>query len=843
MVILTTEQKMQVMERRDNIRNISVIAHVDHGKTTLTDSLLARAGVISGTQAGEKHATDTRADEQEKGITIKSTAISLFYDVDVDTMSHVPGVNADADNLFVVNLIDSPGHVDFSSEVTAALRITDGAMVVVDCISGVCVQTETVLRQALVERIKPVLMMNKLDRAFFETQLAPEELYQTLRKIVEDVNVILATYEDSMSTMGDIMLSPAKGNVSMGSGLQGWGFNLRQFARMYAKKFGVKEEKMMSRLWGANFYDPTAKKWRAAKGENGERGFNKFVVEPLFKVLSLAKAGDKEQTRSLLEKLGVKVKAEDMDREGKEFMRGMMKKWLPAADAMLDMILTHLPSPVTAQRYRTAVLYEGPQDDVVALGMKNCDPEAPLMLYVSKMVPSTDKGRFYAIGRVFSGRAFTGQKVRIMGPNYSPNVEKKTDFYDKNIASTAIMMGGAVLRVDSVQCGNLVGLVGIDKYLLKTGTVTTYMQAHQLKVLKFSVSPVVRVAVDVVNPADLPRLVEGLKRLSKADPMVQCISEEGQHIVAGAGELHLEICLQDLEKDHACVPITKSDPVVSYRETVTAESDRVCLAKSSNKLCRLYMSAGPMPGGLAEEIDQNTVTAVQDTKERARYLADHFDFDLNQGRKIWSFGPAGSGPNMLVDKSRAVQYLQDIRDSVVAGFQWGSSEGVLCEETVRGVQYNIVDANIHRDPSHRRGGQIIPATRRCMMAAMLTAKPRLLEPVFLVSIECNETVAGSVFNVLAKRRGLIIEETHHPGNPMCTIKAHLPVNESFGFTSALRAQTGGQAFPQCLFDHWQLLPGDPTDPMSRAGQEVVDIRSRKQMATSIPPLENYFDKL
>merc|ERR1719330_1764985 len=186
-----------------------------------------------------------------------------------------------------------------------------------------------------------------------------------------------------------------------------------------------------------------------------------------------------------------------------------------------------------------------------------CDPKGPLMMYVSKMVPTSDKGRFYAFGRVFSGTVATGQKARIMGPNYVPG--KKDDLYEKSIQRTILMMGRYVESIEDVPCGNICGLVGVDQFLVKTGTITTAKDAHNLKVMKFSVSPVVKVAVECKNPSELPKLVEGLKRLAKSDPMVQCIIED-------AGELHLEICLKDLEEDHAGIPIKTGDPVVSYRE-------------------------------------------------------------------------------------------------------------------------------------------------------------------------------------------------------------------------------------------------------------------------------------
>lgn len=147
----------------------------------------------------------------------------------------------------MINLVDSPGHVDFSSEVTAALRVTDGALVVVDCIEGVCVQTETVLRQAISERIKPVLMLNKVDRCIMELQLPPEEAYRSFTKAIENVNVIVATYRDD--TMGNIELDPIKGKVAYGSGLHQWGFTLKRFAKMYAAKFQTTRYKMLRRLW------------------------------------------------------------------------------------------------------------------------------------------------------------------------------------------------------------------------------------------------------------------------------------------------------------------------------------------------------------------------------------------------------------------------------------------------------------------------------------------------------------------------------------------------------------------------------------------------------------------
>ena len=446
----------------------------------------------------------------------------------------------------MINLIDSPGHVDFSSEVTAALRVTDGALVVVDCVEGVCVQTETVLRQALAERIKPVVIINKVDRALLELQVDKEALYQSFQRTIESVNVIVSTYHDV--ALGDVQVYPDQGTVAFGSGLHGWSFTLRQFANRYAKKFGVDKDKMMLKLWGDNFFNPATKKWTTipgndAKGKPLERAFNSFVLDPIFKIFDAVMNSKKDIFASMLEKLDIKLIQDERDLEGKALLKVVMRKFLPAGEALLEMIVINLPSPATAQRYRVETLYEGPMDDESAIGIRDCDPAGPLVLYISKMVPTSDKGRFYAFGRVFSGTVKSGPKIRIQGPNYLPG--KKDDLFIKSIQRTVLMMGRYIEPIEDCPAGNIVGLVGIDQFLLKNGTLTTSETAHNMKVMRFSVSPVVRVAVEVKNAADLPKLAEGLKRLSKSDPCVQAyISETGEHIVAGAGELHLEICLK-----------------------------------------------------------------------------------------------------------------------------------------------------------------------------------------------------------------------------------------------------------------------------------------------------------
>lgn len=286
-----------------------------------------------------------------------------------------------SENSYLINLIDSPGHVDFSSEVTAALRVTDGALVVVDTIDGVCVQTETVLRQAISERVIPCLMVNKVDRALLELQLPAEELYQAFCRSIESVNVIVATYNDE--ALGDVQVHPCKGTVAFGSGLHQWAFTLKKFARTYGAKFNVSEEKMMSKLWGDWYFDAGRKVWTTSNKEGTlERAFCQFIATPITTLFEAIMAEKHGKVKKMLKAIGVELKGEEKELVGKQLLKRVMQKWLPAGDTVLEMIVLYLPSPAQAQKYRVDTLYDGPLDDKTATAIRECDtsPGAPLCM-------------------------------------------------------------------------------------------------------------------------------------------------------------------------------------------------------------------------------------------------------------------------------------------------------------------------------------------------------------------------------------------------------------------------------------------------------------------------------
>jgi elongation factor 2 len=362
--------------------------------------------------------------------------------------------------------------------------------------------------------------------------------------------------------------------------------------------------------------------------------------------------------------------------------------------------------------------------------------------------------------------------------------------------------------------------------------------------MKYSVSPVVKVAVKAKDGKDLPKLVEGLKKLSKSDPLVVCQTEEsGEHVIAGCGELHVEICLKDLREEYAQCDFTVSDPVVSYRETVTETSSQTCLAKSPNKHNRIYLTAEPMSDEMCNAIEAGPLGPKAEPKERARHLREKYDWDDNTARKIWCWGPETEGANLVVDTTVAIQYLNEIKEHVNSAFQWTTKEGPLCEENMRGIRFNITDVTLHPDAIHRGAGQIMPPTRRCCFAAEMTAKPTLQEPIFLVEITCPQDAMSGVYSCMNVRRGCVFEENPREGTPLLQVKAHLPVAESFGFVAALRQQTSGQAFPQCVFDHWENMQGDAMSAGSKMEELVLTVRKRKNIKVAMPALGDYLDKL
>lgn len=792
-------------------RNMSIIAHIDAGKSTLSDALCCMGGLMSFDDVGVRRITDGMKEEQDKGITIKSTGVSINFKHDTQSVD--------------VNIIDTPGHSDFSSNVSAALRISDGCFVVLDSVSGIETQTITVLRQALQERVKPVLVINKFDRLIFELQLEPEEIYQRLEKMIDDVNCLIQEEEENKWVTP---LNPSTGNVIFTSAYHNWGFNLQTFADFYATKNKNNNDNMTKLLWGDYYLDD---KGLITTKPNNKRMFCEYICKPLCNLAIKIKNGDTTYTKAL-NRLGLELLPNESSLEGKELYKKLFRRIFPLTKVLKYIIYTHLPSPQEAQIYRVDVLYNGPKGDDAYNAIKNCDVNGPVIFYTSLMTPS-DGSRFNAFGRLFSGTMTQGLRVNVCGSNYEPG--KNVDLHkNKSVQRIIRVCGKNSENIDSATAGDIFAVAGIDGVLKKTGTLTTVSEnIYPIKTAKFVVSPVVQMAIRAKNSVDIPKLVDGMRQLSKSDPILECThNESGENILACVGELHLEMSICELKR--MCgIEIVLSEPLVPFRETITLES-QTCLSKSANKHNRIYIKAIPMQTELIEKLENGEINVRGDFVELAKQL-EPYDIPSDKIRRIWGFAPEIKPSNIFIDNTFGQAYMSEIKDSVKSGFMHACNNGIICNEQIRGVIFYLEDVVLHADAIHRGMGQIMPATRNAIYACMLTGTPTIYEPIYEVNINTTSEKKGKVYSLISNKRGQILSEETNIHNGMVELNGTLPVVESFGFDSKLKEITSGEAFPQLSFKCWNLINKNEEEGKLR------EIRTRKGLKE--PLLENYLDKL
>ncbi|KAI5132383.1 elongation factor 2 [Nematocida ausubeli] len=849
------EAVVRLMKKPSNIRNMSVIAHVDHGKSTLTDTLVVKAGSLSAEKSGSRF-TDTRQDEQERGITIKSTAISMQFKLKNLSFNTFMKEKTD-ENHFLINLIDSPGHVDFSSEVTAALRVTDGALVVVDCIEGICVQTETVLRQAIIEKIKPVLCLNKIDRALLELREAPAEFAKSLRNTVESFNATMSKFlmdEDKSSNIRQ--LNPADLEVSFCSGLQGWGFTLRQFAEFFAEKFSMQDKPEMidafqKCLWkidryctSADPFDPDCKVLKKKKNapdcDPALHPFVVFVLTPIYAVRDLCFAGKKQEIREYMKRFNVTFGTKELDEitSEKALFKHVMRKWLPAADCLLEQIVINLPSPNESQVYRAESLYEGPKDDEYCNAIKATarEDDSPVIMYVSKMIPQ-GSGRFIAFGRVFSGVIRAGMPLYVQGPDYEPG--KGKELKAKVVTKVLLMMGRTVEEVNSCPAGNIVGILGVDSEIQKTATLSSGKGSFNIKTMKFTVSPVVRYSIFPKNTSDLPKLKEGLTKLAQVDTLCQVqYMKSGEIVIAGAGEMHVEICINDLEKDHAKVPIVRGEPQVSYFESISSQVTNIAMSKSANKHNKVYMVIEPLAEDVVTAIKDGELIA-NDPKVRVEMFKNKFGSADDWVKRVLCYCPDDVGPNVIVDSSKGVQNLHEVKEFLKMGLDAAVKEGPVIGEPLQGLRLDLMDLTLHADAIHRGAGQLIPTMSRLAVGLVLSATPILYEPIFLAEISLQDSMIDAAMQVVKGRRGEIMDAIYN--NHKSVLKAYIPVQRSFNLNKELMESTGGGASINLVLSHYSIVPGSLDKEGTPMFEIVKQIRAKRGLGELKDPAE-YFCK-
>ncbi len=807
----TIEEAQKLTTHRDLVRNLGIIAHIDHGKSTLTDSLLAACGLLAEKVAGEARATDTREDEQERGITIKTTGISLVHEFE--------------DKTFLINLQDTPGHVDFSGEVTSALRVVDGALVVVDAVEGVMVQTEVVTQQALAERVRPVLIINKVDRLITEMRMSPENAYEQFKNIIKEFNTLIETYAP-LEYKKIWRVDPREGTVAFGSAIHRFGLTIPALAKIWHEKTGQPIDVLIKNLWmKKNFVDG--------------------VLKPTYAIYQKAEENDIDSLKNVGKQLGLRIDEQVWLEPPKRIAKALLEKWLPVEKAVLDMVVQFCPSPIEAQKYRFKSFWEGKFDSPEGIALLECDINGPVMITISKMIPGRAK-RIIAMGRIFSGTVKAGQKVTALLPGYQPGSKERA--FVTNIQQVSMLMGAKPEKVESIPAGNIVALQGL-RGATASSTITSLDTTMPFSALSYAVEPVVTIAIEAKNPSELPKLAEGLQLMELVDPSLktQINEETGEFLLSGTGELHLEIAVKDLQ-DLQNISVSQSEPIVVFRESVKSESYMQALAKSPNKHNRLWVRAAPLESPVIKLIEERRIGQYTDRKEMGQILRDEAGWDAKVGRKVWGMGPEEDDPNFYIDATKGVQYLREVKDYIVQGFRWAAKEGPLCGEPFYGIKFLLEDVKLHEDPVHRGAGQTMPVSRRACFGAVLMAEPILLEPIYKVQVQVPEQYLGNVYKVLTKRRGRVIDTQKREGTPLNVIIAEIPVTESFGITTELRSETSGFAFSQMVFSRWEKVPGDPTKPEEDGGglarQFVIATRKRKGFHNPLPPKpEDYYDKL
>ncbi|KAJ6847820.1 putative 116 kDa U5 small nuclear ribonucleoprotein component [Iris pallida] len=848
--LVSTDFLLGLASNPSLVRHVALVGHLQHGKTLFMDMLVEQTHTFKTFDSErEKHVryTDTRIDEQERRISIKCMPMSLVLE------------NGNGKS-YLCNIMDTPGHVNFSDEMTAALHLADGAVLVIDAAEGVMVNTERAIRHAIQERLPIVVVINKVDRLITELKLPPADAYFKLRHTLEAINELISSF--SSTAGGTQTIDPALGNVCFASASAGWSFTLQSFAKLYVKLHGIPfdSDKFASRLWGDLYYHPDTRTFRKKPPMGGgERSFVQFILEPLYKIYSQVIGEHKKSVEATLSELGVTLSNAAYELNVRPLLRLACSSVFGSATGFTDMLVQHIPSAKDAASKKVEHIYTGPQDSYIAEAMKDCDPSGPLMVNVTKLYPKSDCSVFDAFGRVYSGTIQTGQTLRVLGEKYSPDDEE--DMTVKEVTKLWVYQARYRIPISKAPAGSWVLIEGVDASIMKTATLCPLDMDEDIYIfrpLRFNTLPVVKTATEPLNPSELPKMVEGLRKISKSYPLaITKVEESGEHTILGTGEIYLDSIMKDLRELYSEVEVKVADPVVSFCETVVESSSMKCFAETPNKKNKITMIAEPLEKGLAEDIENGVVSIDWSQKKIGDFMQQKYEWDLLSARSIWAFGPDKQGPNILLDDTLPSEVdkslLNAVKDSIVQGFQWGAREGPLCDEPIRNVKFKILDASIAAEPLHRGGGQIIPIARRVAYSAFLMATPRLMEPVYYVEIQTPIDCVSAIYTVLSRRRGHVTADVPKPGTPAYIVKAFLPVIESFGFETDLRYHTQGQAFCLSVFDHWAIVPGDPLDksivlrplepaPIQHLAREfMVKTRRRKGMSEDVS-INKFFDE-
>lgn len=689
----------ELMYEPNYIRNIGIVAHIDHGKTTLSDNLLAGAGMISAELAGDQLYLDFDEQEQARGITIDAANVSMVHQYKEDE--------------YLINLIDTPGHVDFGGDVTRAMRAVDGAVVVVCAVEGIMPQTETVLRQAIKENVRPVLFINKVDRLLNELKLDADELQNRFIKIIANANKLIKSMAPE-EFKKEWLAKVEDGSVAFGSAYHNWAINVPIMQRT-----------------GITFKD-----------------IYDYCKEEKQKELALK---------------------------------------VPIHEVLLGMVVEHLPSPDIAQRYRVPSIWSGDIESEEGQGMINTDPNSPLAVMVTNVSIDKHAGEI-ATGRVYGGTIEKGTEIYFVGSMGKARTQQ-----------VGVYFGPERVNTDKVPAGNIVAITGA-RNAVAGETVTSYgTKISPFESIEHISEPVVTVAVEAKNTKDLPKLIEVLRQVGKEDPTIRVeINEEtGEHLISGMGELHLEIITYRINEKG--VEIETSEPIVVYRETIAGKAGPV-EGKSPNKHNRFYIEIQPLEDSVFNAIQEGS---IKEGRVKGKELASKFTeagLAKEEAKKVWDVYKR----SLFVNMTRGIQYLDEIKELLLEGFESAMDDGPIAREKVIGIKILLKDAKIHEDAVHRGPAQVLPAIRKAVYGAIMLANPALLEPIQKVFINTPQDYMGAATREIQNRRGQILDMSQE--GDMATVKSKVPVAEMFGFAGDIRSAAEGRCLWSTESAGFERLP-------------------------------------
>ncbi len=704
------------------ILNIGIAAHIDHGKTTLSDNLLAGAGLMSEDLAGKQLVLDFDEQEQARGITIDAANISMVHEFE--------------EKSYLINLIDTPGHVDFGGDVTRAMRAIDGCIIVVCAVEGVMPQTETVVRQALKERVKPVLFINKVDRLIKELKLSPDEMQDRFMKIITQVNKLIRQMAPP-EFKEDWQVNVNDGSVAFGSAYWNWAISVP-----YMKETGI------------TFKD---------------------IIDYT----------QREQVKELAKKAQIH-------------------------QIILDMVVNHLPNPLTAQKYRIGKIWRGDSESEVARQMMTVDRSGQLAMVVTKIIVDKHAGEV-ATGRIFSGTAKTGDDVWIVGARSK-----------RRIVQCGIYMGPDRKNMDEVPAGNIVALTGLREAIAGETICSGEEPIAPFEAIKHYSEPVVTVAVEPVNTRDLAKLIEVMRQVSKEDPTIQVkIDEEtGEYLMSGMGELHLDVVGYRITHGKG-VEIRTSEPIVVYRESVSATSPDV-EGKSPNKHNRFYLHVEPLEDAVYQAIKEGSIPEGRVKGKELQLQLRELGMERDQARSVVDIYQG----NMLVNMAKGIVHIGEVIELIVDAFHSVMDKGPLAEEPLMKAKIVVTDMKLHEDSIHRGPAQVIPAVRHALLAATLIANDALFEPIQKLWVQAPHEYMGAITREIQGRRGQILDMNQE--GELINIESKVPVAEMFGFSGEIRSATEGRALWSTEVMGFELLPE------SLQKNIVLDIRKRKGLKIEIP---------